>query len=207
MINYFFNGIVSSFNILTFLLFFTFLFLYGSNTSRYKNRIVVFIIPVIVVGAAFLIKSSLDYSTGSYLYNNFLFFLPIFSSLLILFSSIWILIKSKQIEKHNKVSFFGLISLSVGLIYAMHENYNFDVINFGITFESIKASLFDIFFFSIGYITPLIILLVFSKRILLWTNQKNITGTSIITIVILLLFNIIFKLLFFLMLSLTNYHE
>lgn len=205
--NHFLNGVLSSFNILTLLLFLTFLFLYGRNTSLYKSKIVVFIIPVIIIAATFLIKSSLEYSNGGYLYNNFLFFLPIFSSLLILFTGIWILIKSKQIEKYNKISFFGLISISVGLIYAMLENYNFDVINFGLDFESIKASVFNISIFSIGYIIPLIILIVFSKRILLWTNQKNITKTGSVVIVILLLFNILFKLLFFLTLSLTNYHE
>jgi hypothetical protein len=207
MINHFLNGVLSSFNTLTLLLFLTFLFLYGRNISLYKSKIVVFIIPVIVIAATFLIKSSLEYSNGVYLYNNFLFFLPIFSSLLILFTGIWILIKSKQIEKYNKISFFGLISSSVGLIYAMLENYNFDVINFGSDFESIKASVFNISIFSIGYIIPLITLIVFSKRILLWTNQKNITKTGSVVIVILLLFNILFKLLFFLTLSLTNYHE
>jgi hypothetical protein len=207
MINHFLNGVLSSFNTLTLLLFLTFLFLYGRNISLYKSKIVVFIIPVIVIAATFLIKSSLEYSNGVYLYNNFLFFLPIFSSLLILFTGIWILIKSKQIEKYNKISFFGLISISVGLIYAMLENYNFDVINFGSDFESIKASVFNISIFSIGYIIPLITLIVFSKRILLWTNQKNITKTGSVVIVILLLFNILFKLLFFLTLSLTNYHE
>ncbi|MCL9805410.1 hypothetical protein NAT51_07745 [Flavobacterium amniphilum] len=115
----------------------------------------------------------------------------------------------KQIEKHNKTSVFALFSISIGLLYVMLENYNFDSINFGVAFESIKINATDILFYSIGYITPLIILLISSKKILLWTDKKKMTEICLKIILILLLYNALIKLLYFLMISLTNtnHHE